>query len=249
MARYFLELSYKGTRYKGFQVQLNADTVQGEVEKALAVILREKITLTGSSRTDAGVHAWQNYFHFDYENELSEKLLYNLNAVLPADIAAKNIIPVPDTAHARFDAVGRRYRYVICREKDPFLQELAYYYPYSIDIEQLNRYASELINHTDFTSFSKRNTQVKTFVCTVTESRWVWEDHCLVYYVQANRFLRGMVRALVATMLKAARRGVTVDGFNQLVEARDCTQASFASPAHGLFLVSVNYPVGFLSQK
>jgi tRNA pseudouridine38-40 synthase len=267
MPRYFLEISYKGTAYSGFQSQLNTSkTIQAEVEKAFYTLEREQVQLTSSSRTDAGVHALQNYFHFDANPLLHSwrragdeawrragdeagrgaggegQFLYKMNAILPADIVVKKLIEVPAEAHCRFDAVSRDYRYYIYRRKDPFLQDRAFYFPYRLDIEKMQEAAAILKEYSDFTSFSKRNTQVKTFECRILDSGWHWEEGCLVYQVRANRFLRGMVRALTATMLKIGREKLTIAGFRQIIEARDCTQASFAVPAHGLFLISVKFP-------
>ena len=200
--RYFLEVAYKGTNYSGFQSQKNANTIQAEIQKAFKIILKKELELTGSSRTDAGVHAYQNYFHFDIESELSSQLLYNLNAILPNDIAVKNLLKVKDDAHCRFDAISREYKYYIYQKKNPFLTDKAFYFPYTLDIEAMQKAAIVIKEYSDFTSFSKRNTQVKSFVCDIKESKWVIQDECLIYNVKANRFLRGMVRALTATMLK-----------------------------------------------
>lgn len=242
MLRYFLEVSYKGTNYSGFQSQKNANSIQEEVEKAFAILHKEKAVLTGSSRTDAGVHALQNFFHFDFEKSLHPQLVYKINAILPEDIVVKSIKQVHSDAHCRFDAVSREYKYFVYRQKDPFLRDRAYYYPYKINIEKLQQAAAILTEYQDFTSFSKRNTQVKTFVCQIQRSEWFQENQCLVYNVKANRFLRGMVRALVATMLKVGRGTIDLEEFKRIVEAKDCTQASFAVPATGLFLIAVNYP-------
>ncbi len=240
MSRYFLEVSYKGTAYSGFQSQLNTGhTIQAEVERALAVLQREEIGLTGSSRTDAGVHALQNYFHFDYEGVLHPQLRYKLNAILPGDIVLKRVWRVQPGAHCRFDAVSREYKYFVYRSKDPFLADRAYYFPYKLDMERLREGASILKEYEDYTSFSKRNTQVKTFVCKIMESEWGWEADCLVYRVKGDRFLRGMVRALTATMLKMGRGKMSGEELRGVIEAKDCTRASFAVPAHGLFLVGV----------
>jgi tRNA pseudouridine38-40 synthase len=241
MPRYFLEISYMGLIYAGFQVQKNANTVQAEVEKALLVYYRIPFMLTGSSRTDAGVHALQNFFHFDTGVTIVEKDVYNLNAILPPDIVIKRIFAVPATAHCRFDAQSREYRYYVYRKKDPFLADRAYYFPYTLDIELMHEAADTVKQYTNFTSFSKRNTQVKTFECTIRKSLWTAEGECLVYNVEANRFLRGMVRALTATMLKIGRGKLNIADFKHIIEAKDCTVASFAVPAHGLFLQSVNF--------
>ncbi len=243
--RYFLELSYKGTHYSGFQSQQNTGkTIQAEMEKAFSILQKDKVAMTGSSRTDAGVHALQNYFHFDYEGEIHPQFQYKINAILPPDIVVKKLVPVAADAHCRFDAVSRGYWYYLYRHKDPFLEDRAFYFPYKLDIEKMQEAAGVLKEYTDFTSFSKRNTQVKTFQCSILESEWVWENDCLVYKVEANRFLRGMVRALTATMLKIGRGKMDIDGFRNIIEAKDCTRASFAVPAHGLFLVGVRFSGG-----
>ncbi len=241
MSRYFIELSYKGTNYSGFQSQHNANTVQAEVEKAFAILQKENVILTGSSRTDAGVHALQNFFHFDFNGEVHPQFRYKMNAILPNDIVIRNIRAVNDDAHCRFDAVSREYRYYIYRSKDPFLEDRAFYFPYKLDEAVLNETAGIIKEYNDFTSFSKRKTQVKTFRCRIEESAWNQEDSCLVYKVKANRFLRGMVRGLVGTMLKAGRNKISVAEFRNIIEARDCTKASFSVPPQGLFLSSVHF--------
>jgi len=243
--RYFLEVSYKGTNYSGFQSQKNANTIQAEIQKAFKTILKKELELTGSSRTDAGVHAYQNYFHFDLESELSSQLLYNLNAILPNDISVKNLLKVKDHAHCRFDAVSRDYKYHIYQKKDPFLTDKAFYFPYTLDTEAMQKAAIVIKEYSDFTSFSKRNTQVKSFICDIIESKWVLQDECLIYNVKANRFLRGMVRALTATMLNLGRRKIDLATFRRIIETKDCTLANFSAPAHGLFLTEVSFPLNY----
>ena len=239
--RYFLEVSYKGTHYSGFQSQKNANTIQAETEKAFKIFLKKEIQLTGSSRTDAGVHALQNYFHFDIDDELSPELLYNLNAILPGDIAVKNLHKVKKDAHCRFDAISREYKYLIYQKKNPFLADSAFYFPYPLDIVLMQNAAAIIKEYSDFTSFSKRNTQVKSFLCDIKESTWSMEGECIVYKVKANRFLRGMVKGLTATMLKIGRNKMNIDFFRRILEAKDCTLANFSAPAHGLFLVEVSF--------
>lgn len=241
MARYFLEVSYRGAAYSGFQSQENANTIQQEVEQAFRTLQRESVTLTGSSRTDAGVHALQNFFHFDFENDLHPQFIYKVNAILPSDIVVKSVRSVDPEAHCRFDASSRTYEYFIYRGKDPFLEDRAWYFPYTIDLPALQQAARAITEYQDFTSFSKRNTQVKTFDCIIMESGWSQRSDCLVYRIKANRFLRGMVRAMVATMLQVGRGTLTLDQFKAIIVAKDCTRASFAAPAHGLFLVEVSY--------
>lgn len=243
MPRYFLELGYKGTAYHGFQVQENAVTIQSEVEKALKVLFRTDFELTGSSRTDAGVHALQNYFHFDTPLQLTDRHVYNLNAILPADIAVHSIREVAPDAHCRFDAVGREYHYYLYTTKDPFMQDRGWHYPYHLDLQLLNEAATLLKQHTDFTSFAKRNAQVFTHNCTILESCWEMpEPNRLRYTVRANRFLRGMVRGLVGTMVKVGRGIISLNEFENILLAKDCTRADFTTPPQGLFLVRVIYP-------
>ena len=242
MLRYFIEVAYKGTRYSGFQTQDNAETIQSKVEGALQTIYKQDFQLTCSSRTDAGVHALQNFFHLDTETELNLKQVYNLNAVLPHDIVIKQIFLVEPDKHARFSATHRQYKYYITRDRNPFLTETAWYYPYNLDIEALQQTANVLLTYADFTTFSKRNTQVKTFLCDIVVSKWYYENDCLVYEVKANRFLRGMVRGLVGTMLKVGRGLISQNDFKQIIEAKDCTKANFNTPAQGLFLIKVTYP-------
>ena len=245
--RYFLEVSYKGTAYSGFQSQKNANTIQAEIEKAFKIIFKENIVLTSSSRTDAGVHAHQNFFHFDINRILSSKLLYNLNAVLPADISVNNLKEVADKAHCRFDAISREYKYFIYKKKNPFLTEQAFYFPYTLDLNLMQEAAAVIRGYSDFTSFSKRNTQVRSFVCEIKESKWLIEGECFVYQVKANRFLRGMVRALTATMLKLGRGKMDLDTFRDIIESKDCSLANFAVPAHGLFLINVSFPDSYFN--
>jgi len=254
--RYFIETSYKGTAYSGFQVQQNSNTIQAEIEKALTVFYKQSFSLTGSSRTDAGVHALQNYFHFDVEKQLAhdsktekspelsdlEKSTYHLNAILPPDIVIKRIFRVADDAHCRFDAVSREYQYCIYKTKDPFLEDRAYYFPYKTDIEKLRESADIILLHKDFTSFSKKNTQVHNFICDIKQSEWTEDKETLIYSVKSNRFLRGMVKALVGTMLRVATQKISVDEFKNIIESRDCAGADFSVPSHGLFLVKVAYP-------
>lgn len=247
MPRYFLEVAYKGTNYSGFQVQQNAITIQSEVEKALKLYYNQSIALTGSSRTDAGVHALQNYFHFDADIEIHTKQLYNINAILPGDIVAKSIHQVQSTAHARFNAISREYKYFIYQHKSPFLQGGAWFYPYTVNLTLLNQAAQIIIGSHDFTSFSKRNTQVTNHVCNIQSSYWQLQNDTLIYHVKGNRFLRGMVKALVSTMLKVGREKISLQQFQQIIQIQDCTKADFTAPSQGLFLTAVNYPQTIIS--
>lgn len=242
MNRYFMEVAYKGAPYAGFQVQENAVTIQSEIQQALEVYFRRQVLLTGSSRTDAGVHALQNYFHFDLEMAFPQRAVYNLNAMLGKDIVIRRVVPVAGDAHCRFMATSREYRYYVYRDKNPFYYDRAYYFPYTLDLGLMRQAASVLMEYRDFSSFSKRNTQVRSFECTMRVSEWLEEDGLWVYRVEANRFLRGMVRGLVGTMLQVGRGKLSLEGFRAIVESRSIAQTNFAVPGQGLFLVRVNFP-------
>jgi tRNA pseudouridine38-40 synthase len=240
MPRYFIEVAYRGSNYSGFQRQENANTIQFEIEKAFAVIHREPVRLTGSSRTDAGVHALQNYFHFDFEAPVNERFAYKMNAILPPDIVVRKIHTMPGSAHSRFDAVAREYEYHIYRHKDPFLQGLAFYYPFKLEEDLLHEAASILLGQTNFYAFTKTNTQAKNFRCVIEKSNWKKEGEQFVFNIKANRFLRGMVRLLTASMLQVARNRISIQEFKNLFEEeRKC---GFSVPPEGLYLTSVNYP-------
>ncbi len=208
----------------------------------MGIFFRCPVELTGSSRTDSGVHALQNFFHFDYQEVIDRQVLYNLNALLPPDIAIRNLYPVAPEAHCRFDAISREYRYYIYREKNPFLADRAYFFPYTLDKELMSAAAALIPEFRDFTSFAKRNTQVQTFLCTVGESGWLEEEGCLVYRVKANRFLRGMVRGLVGTLLQVGRGKISVDDFAGILRNKDNRLADFSAPGHGLLLFRVYFP-------
>lgn len=246
MNRYFIEVGYKGAQYSGFQVQENAHTVQAEIDHALSTLFREKMESTGSSRTDAGVNAQQNFLHFDTELPLHPQFLYKINAILPDDIVLRAIYQVPPDANSRFAALARSYEYTLYTRKDPFLKDRGYFFPYKMDIAALQEAAEVIKGYSDFTTFSKRNTQVKTYICNITESYWTVEGERIVYNVTANRFLRGMVRGLVGTMLRVGRGKLSMEQFKEAIESLDCTNADFAVPPQGLFLMKVRYPDGLL---
>ena len=241
MPRYFIEVAYLGTNYSGFQIQDNANSIQQEVEKAVTTYYREKIALTGSSRTDAGVHALSNYFHFDCQRAISSLNVYNINALLPSDIVLKRIILVTDKAHCRFDAISREYKYCITSTKNPFLIDTAWHYPYNIDIEILNQAAEIVLKYENFESFSKKNTQVNNFLCKIHKSIWYIDNQAqsLVYIVKANRFLRGMVKGLVSTMLRVGRNKITLQQFEEIIQSQNSIHSDFSAPSKGLFLCKV----------
>lgn len=240
MARYFIEVSYKGTRYSGFQVQENAVTIQSEVEKAFQTLHRLPVQLTGSSRTDAGVHALQNFFHFDFENEVHPQTVYKLNAILPKDIVVYKVCIMPAEAHCRFDAVSREYTYHLHRFKNPFVNESSFYYPYNLDLDAMQEGAAFIAGQQNFFAFSKTNTQVNNFSCTILKSQWIQEGNTLIYNIQGNRFLRGMVRLLTATLLKLGRGKIEMKQLKEFFTTE--RKSGYSVPAHGLFLKQVEYP-------
>ena len=242
MNRFFLEVQYKGTRYAGFQKQENANTVQSEVERAFKIYFKTSVELTGSSRTDSGVHAFQNFFHFDTEQIISPAILYNINSLLPSDISVTRIFPVGKNIHCRFDAISRSYEYRLYHRKNPFFYGYAYYYPYHLDFDDLLQAAMIVSRQQDFVAFSKRNTQVRHFECNILESSWEQRKELLVYKVKANRFLRGMVRGLTGTMLQVARKKMTMKAFEEVFVKADNQLVDFSVPGHGLYLMEVEYP-------
>ncbi len=241
--RYFIELSYKGTAYCGWQIQNDVPSVQGELQKALSAILREPITVTGAGRTDTGVHALFYVAHFDFAGEIEnpESLVYHLNALLPKDIAVKRIYRVGDEAHARFDAVQREYKYFMHRDKDPFSRETSWQYYVALDIGRMNEAAAHLLDFDDFTSFAKLNSGNKTNICRVDYARWEATEHGMVFTIRADRFLRNMVRAIVGTLVEVGRGKLTPDGFRNLIAARDLSLSGSSAPAQGLFLSNIIY--------
>lgn len=248
--RYFLEISYDGTAFHGSQVQGDLLTVQGTLNKAITTLLRRPVETFGASRTDEGVHALRNFYHFDATAaELHPQFRYKLNAILPPSMAVRHIYTsTRQEANARFDALSRQYRYRIYAQKDPFLYRRALFYPFPMDTAVLNDTAAMLKDYRDFETFSKRNTQSHTFLCTIFQSYWETQGSELHYVVEANRFLRGMVRGLVGTQLQVARGRHTVAGFREIIEAKDCTLADFSVTGHGLYLEAVNYPEGYLEE-
>jgi tRNA pseudouridine38-40 synthase len=246
MTRYFIEVMYNGTAFHGSQVQGDLSTVQLELNKALQTLLRAPVETLGASRTDEGVHALSNFYHIDTEHTLNSKSVYSLNAILPVPVSIRQIYVAPADCNARFAATERHYRYRVYFKKNPFLHERALHFPFPIDREVLDQAAAMLQEYTDFETFSKRNTQSKTFQCTLFASRWETQGDELHYVVQGNRFLRGMVRGLVGTQLRAARGKFSLDTFRQIIESKDCSNADFSVPGFGLYLEKVVYPEGFL---
>ncbi len=240
--RYFIKLAYNGTQYHGWQLQPNASSVQETMNKAFSVLLNTKISLMGAGRTDTGVHAKEMFAHFDFETPIDVlSLVHKLNSYLPKDIVIYTIIPVHDEAHTRFDATKRTYEYHINTLKDAFSQEQSWYFHQKLDIDLMNEAARILYNHTDFQCFSKVNTDVNTFDCTIFEAYWNRENYNLIFTISANRFLRNMVRAIVGTLINIGLHKITLADFSAIIESKNRDKAGFSVPAHGLYLTKIEY--------
>lgn len=254
--RFFIELSYDGTAYHGWQIQPNGKSVQETLQQALKMLLHEDIAVTGAGRTDAGVHAAMMVAHMDLKDpppappvreggeqqSAVDYLVYRLNGVLPHDIAIHRIYEVPDDMHARFSARARTYLYYVHTRKSPFLRDRSWRLVHTPDFEAMNRAAATLFDYEDFTSFSKLNTDTKTNICHITSARWVQlADYEWRFGITADRFLRNMVRAIVGTLMEVGRGQLTIDGFRQVIEKKDRCAAGDSVPARGLFLQRVDY--------
>ena len=247
MPRYFLQVSYNGTAFHGSQVQGDLTTVQYAINKALSMLMRTEIVSFGASRTDEGVHALCNVYHFDTALPLHPHFQYKMNAILPPALSVDAVYETVDPElNARFHALTRTYRYRIYHQKNPFYAERALFHPYQLNEEALHQMAAVIKEYTDFESFAKRASQTHTFLCTIYESKWEKHDDQLHYIVCANRFLRGMVRGLVGTQLLAGRGKISIDDFRAIIEAKDCTKADFSVTGHGLYLENIEYPEGSL---
>ena len=244
MNRYFIYLSYNGKPFSGWQIQPNGITVQQRIEEALSTILRRPMSIVGAGRTDAGVHAQLMVAHFDSEEPISDLpfLADKLNRLLPKDIAIDRIVPVAPDAHARFDATSRTYKYYLTAKKNPFNYDLVYRYIGKLDYDLMNEACRVLFEYTDFTSFSKLHTDVKTNNCRIMEAGWKQEGDVWVFTIRADRFLRNMVRAIVGTLLEVGRGKLSLFGFREVIEAKDRGRAGTSAPGHALYLVDVTYP-------
>ena len=242
--RYFLQLSYKGTSYHGWQRQPNAVSVQQVLEEALSTLLGKEIQILGAGRTDTGVHAKQMFAHFDADIPTAQvnDLAFRLNRFLPFSIAIQAIHAVVFDAHARFDATSRSYAYYITSEKNPFSNEHAYFFNAPLDVDAMNTAAALLLKHTNFKCFSRSKTDVKTYDCNVTEAFWEQQQSGLAFHISANRFLRNMVRAIVGTLLDVGTGKLSMTGFQAVLDSEDRMQAGSSAPAHGLFLTKIRYP-------
>ncbi|MDR3048129.1 MAG: tRNA pseudouridine(38-40) synthase TruA [Bacteroidales bacterium] len=244
--RYFIHLAYQGAPFYGWQTQPNNPTVQETIEQAISLLLKEKITITGCGRTDTGVNAKNYYAHFNTTLTLKtsqlEHLVLRLNSFLPAAIVIYRIFQVDENTHARFDAVARTYRYYIALHKNPFNTFFTLRIFEKLDIDKMNSVAQLLLNNTDFTSFSKVNTQVNNFICHISVAEWKWENDLLVFEITADRFLRNMVRAIVGTLLDVGKGKMEISEFQEIINQKNRSKAGTSVPAHALFLEQIKYP-------
>ena len=244
--RYFIELSYNGTAYSGWQIQKNAaNTIQQVLNEVLSRLLNEPTTVMGCGRTDTGVHAKEYFAHFDTPVEdLIDKhdhWVLKLNNALPKDIAIKRIIKVNEKANARYDAVLRTYEYVITKKKNPFEINKACFLYGQLNIEEMGKAAGILFEYDDFSAFAKSNTQNKTNICKLYKAEWKEENDLIIFTISANRFLRDMVRAIVGTSIEVGRGKMSIDKFREVIESKKRSNAGLSALAGGLYLTEVKY--------
>ncbi len=243
--RYFIQLSYRGTNYHGWQIQPNAVSVQEVLVKTLSTILGETIEVTGAGRTDTGVHASCFYAHFDTQSNLSQKadkFVFQCNGLLPDDITIHKLIPVNPDAHARFDAISRTYEYHISREKDPFSTDLSLFYFGKLSLPLMQEASDYFIREDDFTSFSKLHSPTKTNICKINEAGWENKNNQLIFTITADRFLRNMVRAIVGTLLQVGTGKIKPVEIEEVFSKKNRSEAGPSAPAQGLFLTNIIYP-------
>ena len=243
--RFFIEFSYNGSNYHGWQRQPSQTSIQEKFEDCISKILSSKISLTAAGRTDSGVHAKKMFAHFDYDEELDcTKIIHQLNSFLPQEISVRNIFRVNDDVHARFSAISRTYNYVLVNRKDPFMQKRAYLIKNKLDLNKMNEACKYLLNNNDFKSFSKSKTDVKNYICNIQEASWTQvDDNTFIFKIKANRFLRNMVRAIVGTLIEVGNNIITIDQFNNIILSKDRSNAGYSVPAHGLYLTDVEYDI------
>ncbi|WP_298763231.1 tRNA pseudouridine(38-40) synthase TruA [uncultured Polaribacter sp.] len=240
--RYFIELSYNGKNYHGWQIQPDAISVQEKMNYAISTILQEKIEVVGAGRTDTGVHAIQMFAHFNVNKALKGDVIFKLNSILPNDITVAKVFLVADEYHARFNALSRSYEYRIWLGRNPFLLDFSWQiHSQQLDLQKMNAAARLLLDYTNFQTFSKVKTEVYTFNCDVTEAVWKQEGNLLTFYISANRFLRNMVRAIVGTLVDVGLGKITVEEFRAIIESKNRGNAGLSVPAKGLFLTQIKY--------
>lgn len=241
--RYFIELSYNGSAYHGWQNQPNALSVQEVTEKVLSTLLKTSISTMAAGRTDTGVHAKQMFAHFDYENDLdATDLVFKLNSFLPKDVVIHDIFKVKEEAHSRFNAISRTYLYRIALKKNAFTNNDTFYVRQTLDIENMMEATKILFQYKDFQCFSKSNTDVKTYHCNIMKAEWILVNNELQFTIKADRFLRNMVRAIVGTLINIGLGKIAVDDLHTIIKSKNRSEAGFSVPAHALYLTAVQYP-------
>lgn len=241
--RYFIELSYNGRAYHGWQNQPNALTVQEVIENALSKLLKEEVSIVGAGRTDTGVHALQMFAHFDHENEIEcDQLIFKLNAFLPKDISIQNIFQVEKDAHARFDAISRTYVYKLTFLKNAFSYNNTHYVKQQLDIDKMNQASELLFQYNNFKCFSRSNTDVKTYNCEIKNAVWEMKNDEFIFTIKADRFLRNMVRAIVGTFIEIGLGKIEIEQLKTIIESQNRTNAGASAPAHALYLAKIEYP-------
>lgn len=243
--RYFIKLSYNGTDFHGWQIQPNGITVQECLDKALSTYFRQEVVSLGCGRTDAGVHATQFYAHIDLISVTAQqiaKAVTGINAMLPYSIAVSDIFAVAADAHARFDATAREYKYYLHFQKNPFKLDRSWLYKGNLDVQKMNGAAQILLKHTDFSCFSKSNTQTFTNNCKISYATFEMQEDGLVFTIKADRFLRNMVRAIVGTLVMVGRGDIEVADVDEIIKSKNRSKAGQSVPACGLYLVTVEYP-------
>jgi len=241
--RYFIEFSYNGKAYHGWQNQPNATTVQEILEESLSILLKEKVNVYGAGRTDKGVHALQMFAHFDTGIVFEiNTTVFKLNRLLPKDISIDNIFLVHNEAHARFDALSRQYKYRITNKKNVFSYENAYYFKPDLDIVKMNEAAKLLFEYEDFQCFSRSNTDVKTYDCTIMKAEWTRDNNELIFTIKANRFLRNMVRAIVGTFINIGLGKLEVEELHTIIKSKNRSKSGASVPGYALYLSEIEYP-------
>ncbi|MDG5492611.1 tRNA pseudouridine(38-40) synthase TruA [Psychroserpens sp. SPM9] len=239
--RFFIELSYNGKAYHGWQNQPDAISVQEVLEQALSTLLKQTIVVVGAGRTDAGVHASQLFAHFDFESVLPENFVFKLNSFLPKDIAIHAVFEVKSDAHARFHAISRTYHYRVSTRKNVFTYDFSYALQKPLDVDLMNKACEILLQYNDFQCFSKVQTDVKTYYCKLMQAEWLIENDELIFIIKADRFLRNMVRAIVGTLINIGLGKIELEKLHDIIKSKSRSEAGFSVPAQGLYLVNVDY--------
>ncbi|QIK16426.1 tRNA pseudouridine(38-40) synthase TruA [Blattabacterium sp. DPU] len=246
--RFFIELSYNGKHFFGWQIQKKVNTVEEKLEYCLSKLLKTSINIVGASRTDKGVHAKQMFAHFDYEKKIKNDFVNRLNVFLPNSIKVFNIFPVKKNFHARFNAIKRTYKYYLTREKNPFNQDFSWYCFYPLNIQKMNEASKKIMEYQDFSSFCKKkrtnkNQSVKeNNICQIYHAHWYEYNNVLCFTIEANRFLRSMVRSIIGTLIDVGRNKISINEFIKIIESQNSNFCKFIVPACGLFLTQILYP-------